>query len=269
MEIIQLPNQPVTTFRFLNAGRKPNNYFVDQIPVHWGQVDQLPDELDALVLTADLQGRECFEDRQHAGPIRLMGEVLHQRLESVLEDLGQLSFDKTGIVLAGDFYTYPDLRGRGGSGDVTSVWQSLANHFKWVVGVAGNHDKFGENTRPPNWGNIHFLDGQRKQVSGIQFAGLSGIIGNPQKNFRRERDDYLEVLESIIRDPTEILVMHDGPDGGRPDCRGNPDIRQSIERFRPRLVVRGHCHWPIPLVDLCPQVQVINVDCRVVILTSG
>jgi hypothetical protein len=32
------------------------------------------------------------------------------------------------------------------------------------------------------------------------------------------------------------------------------------------LVVRGHAHWPEPLVELASGVQVLNVDARVVVL---
>ncbi|MEZ6040302.1 MAG: hypothetical protein R3C20_07335 [Planctomycetaceae bacterium] len=74
-----------------------------------------------------------------------------------------------GVILAGDFYTVPNLDKRGGSGDVTSVWQAFARQFKWVVGVAGNHDIFGNSEAPAQRisANSHYLDGQRVMLSGL------------------------------------------------------------------------------------------------------
>jgi len=186
-----------------------------------------------------------------------------------LEQLGVNSGKQVGAILAGDFYTYPDLKGRGGSGDVTEVWQAFADEYRWVVGVAGNHDTFGERGRPFSRTNATFLDGQREEVDELRFAGLSGVIGNTRKNYRRSHEDYLFELDDILSGPTDILVMHDGPDA--PDekgCRGIEEAREIIERRKPNLVVRGHCHWPVPFVELSCGVQILNVDATVAILTK-
>ena len=66
MKILNLKPEPIEVFDFLNAGRRPNQFYVDQLPVYLAEVDRLPDVLDAIVVTADLQGREEFPDRQQS-----------------------------------------------------------------------------------------------------------------------------------------------------------------------------------------------------------
>jgi Icc-related predicted phosphoesterase len=269
MKILHLEPKPIVEFDFLNAGRRPNQFFVDKLPVFLGQVDRLPSGVDAMVVTADLQGREVFPNRKSGDQLRLLGEVLPSMLLPTLDSIGIEPGQKIGAVLAGDFYTYPDLHGRGGTGDVTPVWHAFSDQYHWVIGVAGNHDTFGSSERMSNSrANIHFLDNERFMLADLKIAGLSGVIGNPRKNFRRTHDEFLRALEQLTAEPTDILIMHDGPDGGMPQFRGIHEARDIIEFTQPKLVIRGHSHWPKPLVELDNKVQVLNVDATVVILTQ-
>ena len=253
---------------YLNAGKRANDFFVHGLPILHGMCDQLPADLDAILITADLQGREQLPQHPRQ-PLRLLGECLPENILPYFADIGISSLVNVGAILAGDFYTYPDLHGRGGTGDVSQVWQTFANHFRWVVGVGGNHDTF-ENGRHPNkmGDEVHLLDGDRVNVNGIQFAGLSGVIGNPRKPFRRTHDDFLESLELILSEPTDILLMHDGPGISRPGYRGIPETSEIIQRHRPSLVVRGHKHWPTPMLHIDEQTQILNVEATVVLLTQ-
>ena len=266
MRISNLSTDPIHEFEFLNAGRKPNDFYVDRLPVLHGQVDELPDELEALVFCADLQGREVSGPQAH-DPLRLIGVNIPLALAPVLESLNVRSRQRAGVVLAGDFYTYPDLRGRGGTGDVTAVWKSFST-FRWVLGVAGNHDTFGEQKEPPKCDTSYFLDAGRCVVDGIQFAGLSGVIGSPHKNFRRNQHDYLENLELLFSEPTDIGVLHEGPNGDTGKYPGLIEIRNVLESCPPCLLVRGHKHWPEPMIELANGTQVLNVECTIVVLTK-
>ena len=117
MRITSIESKLLTEIRYLNAGRGPGDFYNDVVPVHRGFVDALPEGTSAIVVTADLQGRESFESA--AGhPLRLLGEVLPAMLRAdVLPCLGLPKGD-IGVLLAGDFYTVPALDKRGGSGDV-------------------------------------------------------------------------------------------------------------------------------------------------------
>lgn len=266
MKIIELKPEPLGEIAFLNAGRRPNQFFQDTLFVFHGKVAHMPDGLDAVVVTADLQGRE-LPGRHSQHGLRLLGEVMPELVGQYLDALGVNSNANVGSILAGDFYTYPDLRGRGGTGDVTSVWQAFADNYKWVVGVAGNHDSFGESGKPFSRTNAFFLDGDRKTLEGWEFAGLSGVIGNPKKNFRRTHDDFLVSLDDLIMPKTDVLIMHDGPSGRQSGYRGIEEALEIVETRLPQLVVRGHCHWQTPLVEVANGVQILNVDQTVAILT--
>jgi Icc-related predicted phosphoesterase len=270
MRILSLSPDPIAEIRFLNAGKRPGQFYEDRLPILDAIVDALPAELDALIATADLQGRERFQDSP-GGPLRLLGEVLPERLvREVLPGLGLHRPDRIGVLLAGDFYTVPALDKRGGTGDVTSVWHAFGNVFRWVAGVAGNHDTFGDGSRArPRFPlGLHYLDADRAAIDGLSIAGIGGIIGDPARLHRRLEDDFLEALELLLCDETDILLMHDGPDGGD-GLRGSPRIRDVIERMQPELVVRGHAHWDQPLVELATGVQILNAHGRLILLRRG
>lgn len=269
MKITHIDSEPLLSVPYLNAGRRPNDFFEDQLPVYHATVNELPKSVDAILVTADLQGLEPLAP-DPAFPPRLLGEALPDILDPVFEGLGIDVPHKITAFLAGDFYTYPDLRGRGGTGDVTNVWKTFADRYGLVYGVGGNHDLFGSDVNSkPNWRGpeVFFLDGDRAEFGSVRVAGLSGVIGNPRKNFRRTHQDYIESLELLLSEPTDILITHDGPDVPNTPCRGIPEVREVILKYKPSLVVRGHSHWPQPCVQLSEEVQVLNVDATVVILT--
>ena len=270
MKVVEFNNEPIGEIAFLNAGRRPNQFYQDRVCVYHGMVEQLPESLEAVVVTADLQGREIPGSRKYSPPsgMRLLGEIMPSLLGQYLDSVGVSSNANVAAILAGDFYTYPDLRGRGGTGDVTSVWQAFADAYQWVVGVGGNHDTFGERDKSFTRANAFFLDGHRQEVDGLKFAGISGVIGNPKKNYRRTHDDFLFTLHELLNAPTDVLVMHDGPSGRQTGCRGIDDVLEIVETRCPTMVVRGHCHWPTPWVEVLKGVQILNVDQTVVILTS-
>ncbi|WP_166826766.1 metallophosphoesterase family protein [Thalassoroseus pseudoceratinae] len=267
MRIVSITEHPILEIPFLNAGKGPGAFYTDRLPVHTGEVSGLPGDLEALLATADLQGRERFQEA-NCGPQRLLGEALPERLCSELLPELNLDPNRTGVILAGDFYTVPNLDKRGGSGDVLPVWRAFAESFRWVAGVAGNHDTFGNRDEPTRnvSGNAHYLDGNSTNLDSLVVAGIGGIIGYPNKLHRKTESDFLTYTELLLDQLPDVLVMHDGPDFPANDLRGSSNIRGTLERFPKTLVVRGHSHWPIPLVEMANGTQVLNVDCRVVIL---
>ena len=268
MRILSLNPKLIVEIPFLNAGRRPGGFYVDQLPVHEAVVDRLPDGMSAIIATADLQGREQLK-KSPVAPPRLLGEVLpEQLLANILPEL-DLPDGRIVVVLAGDFYTVPALDHRGGSGDVTNVWWAFADHFDWVAGVAGNHDTFGDDANAaPRFHSrkIYYLDNNRVNIGGLKIAGLGGIIGSPRRARRRSEEDYCRALKSLLESQTDILVMHDGPDAPSHGFRGSTTVREVIEFLRPKLVVRGHAHWKEPFAELDGGVQVLNVDARVVVM---
>lgn len=270
MKIVEFQTQPILEFRYLNAGRGPGQSYEDRLPIHVARVDRLPDGMAALIATADLQGRERFEDSSGAS-IRLLGEALPERLvKEVLPTLAIRGSDRVGVLLAGDFYTVPALDKRGGTGDVTSVWMAFADFFAWVAGIPGNHDTFGEppQRRPRFPAHMHFLDGDATEVNSLRIAGLGGIIGKATRPNRRSEDDYLATLRRLLHPSPDVVLMHEGPDGTDVGQRGLSQVREILGESGARLVIRGHAHWSQPFAEFDSGLQVLNVDARVVVLMT-
>lgn len=269
MKITEFQTNPVATFRFLNSGRGPGQYYEDRLPVHHGRVDRLPEGISALVVTSDLQGRELFQDA-NSGPPRLLGEVVPQWLASeVLPSLGINDCDSVAALLAGDFYTVPALDKRGGTGDVTSVWHAFRDQFTWVAGVPGNHDLFSAagNAKPQFSAPLHFIDGDVVEIQGLRIGGIGGIIGNPSRPQRRSETDYLDTLNRVLNQSPDVLLMHEGPNGVLSSQRGMPQLHSVLEMHSPRLIIRGHAHWDEPFAECLHGSQILNVDARIVVFT--
>ena len=269
MKIATITSEPFHELVYRNTGR--NQCIVDETLLFLkAEVDALPNGLQALIVTADLQGRE-----KAPGSIidaRLLGVRVAEELE-ILEDRGLLpALSTTGVILAGDFYCREDMDRRGGSGDVCPVWEALAERCRWVAGIAGNHDLFGTQLANPDshagcWqNNIHYVDNRAVELDGLKIAGLSGIIGNPRRPFRRDEATYIQCLESLLDREPHLLVLHDGPNDCEQTRKGNSLMRETLEAARDCLVVRGHTHWEQPLAPLANGTQVLNVDSRVVVL---
>lgn len=267
MRIEEITVEPLMELPFLNAG--PGEFYEDKLPVQVARVDKLPDGVAAIIATGDLQGREHFK-YQTSASLRLLGEWIPSFLkDSVLPRLA-LPEGKIGVLLAGDFYTLPNLDKRGGSGLVTSVWESFGKHFSWVVGVAGNHDTFGPDPmKPPEFRPPHyFLDRHDLIIDGFAISGISGIVGAPKKPWRKTEEDFVNYINSLQHAQPDIVLMHDGPNVPELGYRGTPRIREALMSLTKPLVIRGHAHWKTAMAELPNGLQVLNVDARVVVLRA-
>lgn len=142
----------------------------------------LPAGIEAVVATSDLQGREGPGTEPKNS--RLLGQAVAEEIEllSSLRELPPLA--NTGVILAGDLYAREGLDRRGGSGDAREVWRGFAERCRWVSGVAGNHDLFGNTPSVPDFkaflksdGNVHF----RRKRCGRSIA--SAALSDREKAF--------------------------------------------------------------------------------------
>ncbi|WP_164008208.1 metallophosphoesterase family protein [Pyxidicoccus trucidator] len=269
MRILTLDTVPAQTWPYLSAAPR-GGAEIRHFPLLRGTVDALPEDLEALLVLSDLQG--VATHALHDGAVALLGEVLADTFAS-LGELGELPLPAhTGVVLAGDLYSDASANVRGASGDVRSVWKAFAAHYRWVVGVAGNHDTFGsarEQERFKQQPGVYLLDGEAVDVDGLRVGGVGGIIGRPDKLGRREEEEHLGLMREVLRDEPEVLVLHAGPDVPGTDVRGSAVIREVLEQREGLLVVCGHAHWEEPLAVLHGGTQVLNVDSRAVLLQRG
>jgi len=242
---------------------------VAQLPILRGIVDKLPSSLDAIVCTSDLQG---IDAAPQSGPgVRLLGELLAVELAAFLEVISVLP-SRTGIVLAGDFYSSATANQRGASGDVRCVWDAFVQRFRWVAGVSGNHDRLGHTpddvhafVKTPN---LHYLDGTVCSVDGLTLAGIGGIIGKPAKPMRRSAKDYASTLKRLEDTKPDLIIRHQSPDVEELAFLGSDKLTAAYGRQTYPLVICGHISWPSPFVQLSNGTQLLNVDSRAVILQS-
>jgi Icc-related predicted phosphoesterase len=239
-----------------------------------GEVAGLPTDLDGIVLTADLQGRELLPPtrRNSTSPARnfregrrLLGQVAAEALAGLSESSRLPAGDRLGVVLAGDFWAEPGCIRRGRSGDVRPVWEAFQHSRRWVVGVRGNHDVFREQPTAEAVG-LFLLDGSSVTLDGIRFGGIGGVIGNPAKPRMRSEERFSALVCTVAQAGIDVLILHQGPSGDDESSRGNRAIRESLADVRDVLVVFGHCFWKRPFQDIGSGRQLINVDSRVIVL---
>ncbi len=153
---------------------------VAKLPILIGAVSGLPKYIDALVVTSDLQGIV-----EKDGIEVLLGDILADYLPLFIEVELDLQPRNVGIILCGDLYA--TLSKRGGLGNVTEIWNHFNKNFRWVAGISGNHDSFGEIKEFEEFkkkDSIHYFDKEVKHIDGISIAGISGIIGKPDRTNR-------------------------------------------------------------------------------------
>ena len=264
MRLNELDPHPIHEILFENAGPRRQGPETRTLALVRAVVESLPSKLDAILVTGDLQGLEPKESAR--GIPRALGEVLAQEMEKlgVRGDVpGAL---RTGVILTGDMFAGLDLHRRGASGDPSRVWNAFAQGFRWVVGVAGNHDLFP--SRRVQRRNIRLLDGEITELDTLRIGGVSGIIGDPERPNRYTEEDFAARLEDVCRRRPDIVVLHESPGIPKQGLAGKSFITDVLARAGPALVACGHVYWQTPLVQL-GRVQVLNVDGRAVVLVRA
>jgi Icc protein len=235
------------------------------LPIVLGRVSGLPPELEGLIVTSDLQGKVKHPQNR---TFQLLGEVLPEILRLVIEVELRANPLRFGAVLAGDMFAL--LEKRGGLGDVIPVWDAFRGEFRWVAGVAGNHDRFGDTPEEHNAflrrSHMHLLHGELCEPDGLRVGGVSGIIGRKGKPNRYPADDYLNLLTNVQQKRPDIIVLHQSPDFSEHGEHGHEEIREFLELGPPSLVVAGHTHWKEALREMENGGQVLNCDARAFVL---
>ena len=271
MKITQIQHEPLENYPYwiVQTGGRDigGNRVIEQVdlPIFLGQITGLGQNLDAIIATSDLQGSIKEGENEY-----LLGEKLPEFLSMFIAlEFPHLDPQRIGVVLCGDLYA--NLEKRGGRGDVKDVWRTFKQYFKWVVGVAGNHDDFGDKrtlesfTREPG---IHYLHGHIKELDQIKVGGISGIIGRADKPQRVEETEYLSTLKKLLLQQPSMILLHQSPGVPQNNLQGSAEIMNILEKSPPNLVFSGHSHWDTPLATLHNGTQVVNLDGRVLILVN-
>lgn len=249
-------------YRAAGPGGIPQNL---QLGVERLPVDTLPAGCDALLAAGDLQG---VTPSPLGGDPELLGVALADYL-GVWAESGLLPpADRVGVLLTGDLYSAPAADRRGASGPVLDVWLAFAAAgCPMVFGVAGNHDEVTAAQVAELGPDVALLDGDRRGFGGRTVAGISGIVGAPERALRRTEKDLLALVGKLTMPPPDVLLLHEGPTGDRAGQRGRATIRSTLERRPPALTFCGHVHWDEPVATLGDG-HIVNVDARAVVLTT-
>jgi Icc-related predicted phosphoesterase len=265
MQILQLSAKPFHRTSYLNAARGGG---VEHQHLPWlqGTISRLPQGLDALLVTSDLQG--VVKD-WHTQQSDLLGVAVARAYQELYLQGLVPQPDRVGVILAGDLYAAPNGDKRGASGNVASVWLAFAQRFKWVAGVQGNHDRFGSDRQKLNlqcYNNIFLFDYEVAELGDICIGGVSGVMGDPAKTAYKLEADFLTELSLVLDQSPDLLILHQGPFGQHAQ-RGSALVQDTLLRKPPPLTVCGHVHWQNPLAQLTATSQILNVDSRLVLLS--
>ena len=154
LEVIEIEEAAVADLRYLNASRRGGTE-VCHLAIQRARVRGLPESLDAIIATSDLQGI-VHDPRTREST--LLGVAVAELLEELAFDAVLPPAQRTGVIMAGDMYSVPAANERGGFGSVASVWEAFAGPFAWVIGVAGNHDDVNDVRRDERMicGHVHW-----------------------------------------------------------------------------------------------------------------
>ncbi|WFR65042.1 hypothetical protein P9222_14100 [Paenibacillus amylolyticus] len=251
MRIVTLDDQPLEHFTYLNT-ISGGEVVEAQLPMYHGTVSGLPDGVDALIVTSDLQGvvpaTERSKDANFGGATasneetynsvgtnakmdcnpmqstsedQLLGEVLPAYVRLLLEvEWPELDPERIGVLMCGDLYA---LRGkRGASGNPVPVWLAFRAAFGWVAGVHGNHDLTDEADahRLHSVEGIHAMDGPDAMIN----AGPP--TGGPAPSAAQ---------------PSQLRIAGLGGIIGRPDKPGRLPAEQYLQSVRKLLKQQPDC----------------------------
>ena len=262
--------EPIESYSYLEVGTGQTSngkpiILRKEMPIYLGEFDNDKSNLDFLVICSDLQGAI-----EKDGEYKLIGEELPDFLKLLIEiELTETENPEIGVLLCGDLYT--SLGKRGSSGDVREVWKEFKNNFDWVIGVAGNHDRFGtpqEKEEFKSTENIYLLHKEIIEIANLKIGGISGIIGRGDKTNRVDEKEYLKNLKSLLKKELDFLLLHETPDFPKLELIGNPKIREAIQKGGKSNICCGHCHWEKTLIEFENKSTVMNIDSKVVILKN-
>jgi hypothetical protein len=235
------------------------------LPFYSAVVDELPDGLDLIIATGDLQG--VVRNDEHATGGAALGIELASTLVRLQREGALPQKDRTAILLTGD------LQPSAGVEDVTGVWFALSAACSWIAGVAGNHDAFDGISEPIEAGlamlcpNLFLLQEAIARIGSLVIGGRSGIAsGDRVGDLACLERDFASAVGALVQERPDIMLMHDGPNVAGTELAGWPAVRAAIEAAPPTLVFRGHDSWPRRMATLNNGTQVVNVEGAVALL---
>jgi Icc protein len=265
LEIVTVDATPLELLPYFTTAAANTEPSEHQLPIYSGTVRGLPPAISSLVIASDLQGVVLME-----GGAVLLGEAVVEYLDLVYSiHFPGFPKEQALALLCGDLYANPAKRGE--SGNPFRVWEAFSTAFACTIGIAGNHDDFGSDLgQVQSLDRAHFLTQGTALAHGLCVAGLSGIIGRPDKNFRLAEDTYFKGVTTLLRQAPHVLLTHLSPRIDTAGLQGEAQLTAVLTKGLRTLVLCGHSHWPtVEPQILANGTQVLNADSKVFILTRA
>jgi Icc-related predicted phosphoesterase len=137
-------------------------------------------------------------------------------------------------------------------GDLGQAWTQkdlavLMNLAK-VYSIAGNHDDIDLFKNMANRGGEEVLiyDGEVKQIGGLKFGFINGMVGPNDGLQSKSAEDYLKICEKLKEEKIDVLCTHASPLRNafmefKSDINLNVSL-QAHEMIKPKLSFTGHIH---------------------------
>ena len=256
MKILNIQDKPFHELPYRSSGKGQPRFC--SLPFYFAFVDKLPENVNSIIATSDLQGRDIDVNNNQLLGISVSEELI------TLRDL-ELIPEFEYIISVGDLFDKPELNKYGASGEVTNVLNAFSSISKEVICVHGNHDMVNISLLNPN---ITILDSNSTKLSNINISGVSGIIGREGRNQRKSQENYFKCLNNISKKKPHITLLHETPKGNKSKQIGNKDIQEYFVKKGAGLIISGHCHWENHLAELGDN-QVLNTDSKVFIIREA
>jgi Icc-related predicted phosphoesterase len=270
LKIVSIAEKPLEQIPYASAAAGGQGISYEWLPVYWGEILGLPQDIDALIVASDLQGMAIHNRTGEYGDL-LLGEVVPELLDVLLQiHMPGIDPDKVLVCLCGDLYGDPTIRGS--SGDPLPVWKAFREKFGTVLGVNGNHDLLSREGQAElaSYTGIHlFSEPDLIRQKGLHIAGLGGVTGRGDKPNRKPEGEYLEALRNLLHRGPDVLLLHQGPEVPGALLPGHSGIREQLEAGPELLLFCGHVHWDQPMAELDNGTQILNTDGRVLLFTAA
>jgi len=85
LKIVDIAKEPLEKIPYITAAPKGAGISYEWLPVYWGEMLELPEELDALIIASDLQGIAGHNQEKMAETQKLLGEELAEVLSLLFQ----------------------------------------------------------------------------------------------------------------------------------------------------------------------------------------
>lgn len=177
-------------------------------------------------------------------PVIIMSDLHSQTLPSLLLLDYYINLDQCIVLTCGDMASERPIFGC--DGDPTFFYKYLSTKTKEFYFIQGNHDLPHHDNSQNNIINLQNNYSNIKNGYSIdsligKIGGVNGIISDHKHPYKLNSFTYLHHLKNVLKNKIDILMTHDTP--YIPNTKGNIDIFNLTQQYKPKIHLFGHCHF--------------------------